>query len=307
MRRAVVQRVEVVVHRLHLRPFEHGEPESEEDVFQLAPGRGEQVKAADRLRGRARKRRVDAILRQTPLELAAAQLGLTALEQVLERPARFVGRAPHARALVRRQLGDAAQQLGQLRPPAEVAHAQLGQLLAGARLRDLRFGVAAQLLHALGHLERTLDDAGAAAGPRASSYRATVAAMAAFSDCTATGIVAARSQRSTTARGRPSRSAPTSRVRAAGGSASSLPRRAASAGACAPVSSATRSPGSSSMSTARAIDTAKIEPMLARTALGEWGSAQPGPNATHEAPKACAERSTVPTLPGSPTPCKYTQ
>ena len=83
-----------------------------------------------------------------------------------------------------------------------------------------------------------------------------------------------------------------------------LPNLLRGVAVCAPASSATRSPGSSSMSAARAIETPKIEPMLARTALGEWGSAQPGPNATHEAPKACAERSTVPTLPGSPTPCK---
>src|ERR1700733_145877 len=46
--------------------------------------------------------------------------------------------------------------------------------------------------------------------------------------------------------------------------------------------------------------------MLARTAFGPWGSAQPGPSATHEAPNAWAERSTVPTLPGSPTRCRYT-
>ncbi len=46
--------------------------------------------------------------------------------------------------------------------------------------------------------------------------------------------------------------------------------------------------------------------MLARTALGECGSAQPGPSATQEAPNASAERSTVPTLPGSPTRCRYT-
>ena len=39
--------------------------------------------------------------------------------------------------------------------------------------------------------------------------------------------------------------------------------------------------------------------MLARTAFGAWGSAQRGPSATQEAPKACAERTIVPTLPGS--------
>ena len=46
--------------------------------------------------------------------------------------------------------------------------------------------------------------------------------------------------------------------------------------------------------------------MLARTAFGEYGSAQPAPSATHEAANASAERSTAPTLPGSDTPCRYT-
>ena len=55
---------------------------------------------------------------------------------------------------------------------------------------------------------------------------------------------------------------------------------------------------------ARATGTAKIAPMLARTALGLNGSALPAPNATQLAPKAAAERSTVPTLPGSLTPCR---
>src|SRR3954451_23247029 len=46
--------------------------------------------------------------------------------------------------------------------------------------------------------------------------------------------------------------------------------------------------------------------MLARTALGEYGSAQPGPSTTGPSANACAERMIVPTLPGSPTPCRYT-
>jgi hypothetical protein len=43
VRRAVVERVEVVVNRLHLRPLHHGEAEAQEDVFQLAHRGGEQV------------------------------------------------------------------------------------------------------------------------------------------------------------------------------------------------------------------------------------------------------------------------
>ena len=63
--------------------------------------------------------------------------------------------------------------------------------------------------------------------------------------------------------------------------------------------SATRAPGSSPRSPTRASGTAKIAPIDARTALGPKGSAVPGPSATDEAPKASAQRSTVPTLPGS--------
>ena len=44
--------------------------------------------------------------------------------------------------------------------------------------------------------------------------------------------------------------------------------------------------------------------MLALTAFGDHGSAQRGPSATHEAPKAWAARSTVPTLPGSESACR---
>ena len=47
-------------------------------------------------------------------------------------------------------------------------------------------------------------------------------------------------------------------------------------------------------------------PMLARTALGPNGSALPGPSATLAgAERLARERSTVPTLPGSRTPCRY--
>ena len=55
-----------------------------------------------------------------------------------------------------------------------------------------------------------------------------------------------------------------------------------------------------------ATGTAKIAPMLARTALGPNGSALSGPSATDDAPKASAARSTVPTLPGSFTPHRAT-
>jgi hypothetical protein len=61
-------------------------------------------------------------------------------------------------------------------------------------------------------------------------------------------------------------------------------------------------PGSSVTSRTRATGTSNSAPIEARTAFGPYGSALPGPSATLPAPKASAERSAVPTLPGSLTP-----
>ncbi len=44
--------------------------------------------------------------------------------------------------------------------------------------------------------------------------------------------------------------------------------------------------------------------MLARTAFGEYGSALPAPSTTRAPVRAPAVRTIVPTLPGSPTPCR---
>ena len=46
VRRAVVERVEVVVHGLDLGTLDHGEAQAEEDVFQLARGLREDVQAS---------------------------------------------------------------------------------------------------------------------------------------------------------------------------------------------------------------------------------------------------------------------
>ena len=130
-----------------------------------------------------------------------------------------------------------------------------------------------------------------------------MAAIAALSEWLAIGICAVASAAACTSAGSPSRSAPTSRVSASPGAPSPS---CASAGPS-PATSATVRPGSSAGERgARASATVKTAPMLARTALGPNGSAQPGPRTTDAAPKACAERSTAPTLPGSPTPYRAT-
>src|SRR5918994_1047843 len=101
-------------------------------------------------------------------------------------------------------------------------------------------------------------------------------------------------QEAITPSGRPSRSAPITNVTSARSTSESGPPLRATR--------ATLWPGSSPMLPTRTTGTENSAPMDARTALCPNGSAVPGPRATLPAPNASAERSTVPTLPGSPTP-----
>ena len=101
--------------------------------------------------------------------------------------------------------------------------------------------------------------------------------------------------------GSPSRSAPTTSVSV---------RRARARAAARPARADERDRAARQLGDARdarTTGTAKIAPIDARTALGPYGSAVPGPSATLPAPNASAARSTVPTLPGSLTPHSATQ
>ncbi len=141
VRRAVIERVEVVADRLDLRPLHHRETEPEEDVFQLAAHRRQQVQAPNRLRRRPGQRDVDAVGRERVLQLLAVELLGTLLDQRLQRLASLVCGLAHRAALLGRQLRDAAQHLRQLGLAPEVAHAQLLQRLGCARRGDLRLGL----------------------------------------------------------------------------------------------------------------------------------------------------------------------
>ena len=127
--------------------------------------------------------------------------------------------------------------------------------------------------------------------------QAMAAAAATLSDSAPpgrSGIVTSASHSASTSAGRPSRSAPRQSVAAPSSASSPSPPWATSAARGAGVSS----------TPARARGWAKIEPMLARTAFGEKGSAQPGPSTTVPPIRASAVRTIAPTLPGSPTPCR---
>src|SRR5262249_53604428 len=76
------------------------------------------------------------------------------LDQSFELHAGFVGTGPDRAAFLGRQLGDAAQNRGQLRLAAEVADPQLLQLGAAGRGLDRRRGLAPDLLDPIKHLAR---------------------------------------------------------------------------------------------------------------------------------------------------------
>src|SRR3954454_2140401 len=308
VRRIVVERVEVVVDEVDLGALDAREAEAEEHVLDLAPRLRDEVEAADRLGRLARERDVDAVLRQLRIELRCLELLGALLDELLERLARLVGGAADGAALLGRELCDAAQEVRQLGLAAEVADAQLLERLARAGPGDGLLGLGAQRSDTVQHahdaptlaVSRWTAGGGAGGGdassprPRVASYRATVAAIAALSDSLAIGMCATRSQAARMSPGRPARSAP---IRSVAGS-SNGPASGAPARAARPM----RVPGSPPGSLTRATGTAKIAPIDARTALGENGSAQPGPSATLAALNASAARSTVPTLPGSRTP-----
>ncbi len=119
--------------------------------------------------------------------------------------------------------------------------------------------------------------------------------MATLSDSDRTAILTLSASSSA---GSPARSAPRQSTT---GASSSTSRRA-----CAPCALRASRLALRSASSARAGGRANSDPMLARTACGENGSAQPGPRITGPSARACAERMIVPMLPGSLTACSHT-
>ena len=246
-------------------------------------GGGEHVQAPDRLRRGAGQRHVDRGRRaRRSLELLAAELRRRAPRSAPPAPGapgwRPCRPPPRCSGC---ELGDAAQQLRQLGLAPEVAHAQLLERLAAWRAAAIvRLGLRAQLLDPLDHDAGTLDDAPGVRRrvPRVSSYSATVAAIAAFSDSAAIGMCATRSHARTTLLRQALALGADEQRDARPRRLAAEPARAAARRA--PAHAARRrSPGSSRRRSlhARERRRAKIAPMLARTAFGECGSAQPGP------------------------------
>ena len=114
VRRVVVERVEVVVDELDLGALVDLEAQAAEDVLDLAPRRRQQVQVPDR-RGRvAGQRDVGAVAGEPLAQLGGLELGAARGDQPLERLPRLVGRLADLPALLRLEVGDAAQEVRQL-------------------------------------------------------------------------------------------------------------------------------------------------------------------------------------------------
>ena len=151
VRLGVVERVEVVVDRLDLGAVEHAEAEAEEDVLDLAPGLRDEVVAPDRLGRVAGEGDVDAVLAEPAFELAGLELGMAGRDRLLELAAQLVGRLADTTALLGRQVGDAAQQVGQLGLAPEPLHAHLLERAGGGGRGDGVARVAGDLFDAVDH------------------------------------------------------------------------------------------------------------------------------------------------------------
>src|SRR5215218_7572638 len=130
------------------------------------------------------------------------------------------------------------------------------------------------------------------------------AAIAALSEAAREGMGTRNPLASTTSSGRPAPSAPTAITSLpAGNAGGGSPEIGTAATVVNPAPVA--SDRNSSESSSRATGAWNTEPMVARTVLGLYRSAQPFERAT-PASKAWAERMTAPTFPGSCTPCNST-
>ena len=263
VRRRVVERVEVVEDGLDLGALEDVEAEADEDVLDLAPGRVSRCRRPDRLRRVAGQRDVDAVGDEPRVELGGARARPARLDRASSAAAGLVGGLAHRAALLGRQLGDAAQEVGQLGLAAEVA--------GPAAPRARPWWTAARspprawprAICSMRSIMRRLLSIRRAPPSRPSPRSATPPR----SGCAATASHAA-----TTSAGSPSRSAPTTSVH--------VRRRRPLQRLARARDQRDASPGSSATASPRATGTAKIAPIDARTALGPYGSAVPGPIAT---------------------------
>ena len=268
--RVVVERVEVVVDGARPRgPRRRRSPARGRRPRSRAGSAVIRCRRPTARRRVAGQRDVDAVLGQPRVELAGVELRRARLEQRLERLARLVGRLAHRPALLRRQVAHAAQQLGQLGLAPEEAHAQLLQL--GRRRRRRAIAASASARSCCDPVEHQSadpsqlvqrDGGGHGGVQRLGGDRDVGDAVAGRHDVGRQPLPLGADEQRHLAVGRPAQ-----RLALVRHERHALARQ---------VRRLRRG----------ATGTAKIAPMLARTALGPKGSAQPGPSTTVAAPNA---------------------
>src|SRR5882757_1328734 len=149
--RRVVQGGEVVVVVLDLRAFGDFVAEPDHDVLDQPRGAGDQVLVAERPRRRAGQGDVDPVGDQFGVELGRVEALGAPGDQRLELLAGLVGGAADGAPLLRRQLRDPAQNLGQLGFAAEELDPQILQLGARGRGGDRLGAGDPELLDLLKH------------------------------------------------------------------------------------------------------------------------------------------------------------
>ncbi len=241
------------------------------------------------MRGRvAGQRHVDRVALQALVQLGGLQrhgaLGQLCLQGRLDLVAALADRAP----LLGRQILDRSQHRGQLGLAAQQAHAQLLQLGGAVRRGDGRLALRADLLEA---------------GRSVSHGRMTSRRGPAWPPWPRSAILGRRAAAGFARARRLIQRHRWADLRARHPRARSPGRRQAPARLRRHRRPAPRWCRAASP---RAGGRANTDPMAARTALGPYGSAVPGPMSTGPSASACADRMTVPTLPGSPTPYSAT-
>jgi hypothetical protein len=144
----VVERGEVVVLVLDLRPLQDREAEPDEDVLELPADLGDQVEMPGRQGRIAGQRDVDPILGQPRIELLRLEPLRALRQQGLEGPLDLVGLLPDRAALVVRQVADRAEGLRELCLATQIADAHLLQLARAAGSGNGGFGLPAEVIEA---------------------------------------------------------------------------------------------------------------------------------------------------------------
>jgi hypothetical protein len=148
----MVERGEVVEVVLDLGTLRHPVPEPDEDVLDLPAGATDHVQVAGDDRRRAGEGDVDPLRGQRAIEVGALELARPRGDLGLERLTGGVGGGADGSPLVRVEVGNTAQNPGQLRLAAEVSDPQLLERGGVRRRADRRRCLVAQVRDSVNHV-----------------------------------------------------------------------------------------------------------------------------------------------------------